>query len=119
MASDLTLKKAQIRPPGANNASATVGPALMKLAGEMFENVISISFANNRFRNIQQVSTMTQFLPSIQNLSLENNVITSFSGLDAICGAGKLKHLRELVLRGNPLKESEIKQRGDNRGYVR
>ncbi|KAI7857922.1 hypothetical protein BDC45DRAFT_499679 [Circinella umbellata] len=119
MASDTSLKKAQIRPPGANNASPTVGPALMKLAGEMFENVISISFANNRFRNVQQVSTMTQFLPSIRNLSLENNVITSFSGLDAICGSGKLKHLRELVLRGNPLKESEVKQRGDNRGYVR
>ncbi|KAI9264342.1 hypothetical protein BDA99DRAFT_509076 [Phascolomyces articulosus] len=119
MASDPILKKAKIRPPGANNASATVGPALMKLAGEMFEHVISISFNNNRFRNVQQVSTMTQFLPSIQNLSLENNVITSFSGLDAICGTGKLKYLRELILRGNPVKDSEIKQRGDDRGYVR
>ncbi|KAI9474847.1 hypothetical protein BDB00DRAFT_860212 [Zychaea mexicana] len=119
MASDPTLKKAQIRPPGANNASATVGPALMKLAGEMFENVVSISFAKNRFRNVQQISTLTQFLPSIQNLSLEDNVITSFSGLDAICGAGKLKHLREIILRGNPVRESEYKQRGDGRGYIR
>ena len=119
MASDPTLKKAQIRPPGATSASATVGPAMMKLAGEMFENVVSVSFAKNRFRNVQQISTITQFIPSVQNLSFEDNVITSFSGLDAICGAGKLKHLRELILRGNPLKESEFKQRGDDRGYIR
>ncbi|KAI8145893.1 hypothetical protein BJV82DRAFT_602653 [Fennellomyces sp. T-0311] len=119
MASDPVLKKAQIRPPGATHASATVGPALMKLAGEMFQGVVSISFARNRFRNVQQISTLTQFIPSVQNLSLEDNVITSFAGLDALCGAGKLKHLRELILRGNPVKDSEIKQRGDERGYIR
>lgn len=34
-------------------------------------------------------------------------------------GTGKLKYLRELLLLGNPLRESEIKQRGNDRGYIR
>lgn len=61
---------------------------------------------------------MTQFLPHIQNLSLEENRITSLAALDAISGPGKFKHLRELVLQGNPVCEKELKQ-GQERGYVK
>ncbi|KAF7721536.1 nuclear mRNA export, poly(A)+RNA binding protein [Apophysomyces ossiformis] len=119
MSSDPILKKAGIKPPGAPGATAVVGPAMMKLAGEMFEDIVTISFRQNWLKNVQQISTITQFLPNLQNLSLQDNQIQSFEGIDALSGTGKLKCLRELLLLGNPLRESEIKQRGNDRGYVR
>ncbi|ORX41934.1 NTF2-like protein [Hesseltinella vesiculosa] len=82
-------------------------PAMMKLAGEMFgDTVVTLSFANNRLLNLQ-------------NLSFQHNLIKSYEGLQAISGTGKLLNLRELVLDDNPLVINEIKQRGHNRGYVR
>lgn len=41
MAADPILKRGSIRPPGASNSNAVVGPVMMKLAGEMFPNVSS------------------------------------------------------------------------------
>ncbi|KAG0165087.1 nuclear mRNA export, poly(A)+RNA binding protein [Apophysomyces sp. BC1034] len=119
MASDPILKKAGIKPPGTSGATAVVGPAMMKLAGEMFEDIVTLSLKKNWMKNVQQISTITQFLPNLQNLSLEDNHIQNFEGIDALSGTGKLKYLRELVLLGNPLRESEIKQRGNDRGYIR
>ncbi|KAI8390949.1 uncharacterized protein BYT42DRAFT_175572 [Radiomyces spectabilis] len=119
MASDPILKKGGIRPPGASGATEVVGPAMMKLAGEMFEEVTTISFARNRLRNVQPISVMTQYLPNLQNVSFQDNLIGKYEGIDALSGTGKLKHLREFVLLGNPLRESEIKQRGNDRAYIR
>ncbi|CAO3650402.1 unnamed protein product [Cunninghamella blakesleeana] len=121
MHEDPFLKKHGIKPPGVKGSPAVVGPAMMKLASEMFqeEGVMTVSLANNRLHNVQSISTLAQYLPNIQNLSLQNNLIKNVEGLEAISGTGKLVHLKELVLTGNPLKETEIKQRGDDRGYVR
>ncbi|KAI8086503.1 uncharacterized protein BX664DRAFT_335979 [Halteromyces radiatus] len=120
MYADPILKKNGIRPPGANGASPVVGPALMKLASEMFQNdVITLSFANNRLHNVQSISTVSQYLPHVQNLSLQGNSIKAFEGLEALSGTGKLPHLRELVMGGNPIVESEIKKYGNDRGYLR
>ncbi|KAI8067743.1 hypothetical protein BC940DRAFT_300360 [Gongronella butleri] len=120
MADDAILKKHAIRPPGDKAASAVVGPAMMKLAGEMFgDKVVSLSLANNRLLNVQAVSTLAQYLPQLQNLSLQHNLIKAYEGLEAISGTGKLLHLRELVLDGNPLVTNELKQRGHTRAYVR
>ncbi|CDS04204.1 hypothetical protein LRAMOSA07159 [Lichtheimia ramosa] len=118
MGADPILKNHAIRPPGDSRANEFVGPAMMKLAGEMFPNTVSITFARNTLKNLQSISTMTQFLPHIQNLSLEENRITSLAALDAISGPGKFKHLRELVLQGNPVCEKELKQ-GQERGYIK
>ncbi|CAO3652950.1 unnamed protein product [Cunninghamella echinulata] len=121
MHEDPFLKKNGIKPPGVKGAPSVVGPAMMKLANEMFqqEGVITLSLANNRLHNVQPISTITQYLPNLQNLSLQNNLIKSFDGLEAISGTGKLTQLKELILSGNPLQEHELKQRGDQRGYVR
>ncbi|ORX42179.1 NTF2-like protein [Hesseltinella vesiculosa] len=120
MADDPLLKRHAIRPPGDKAASAVVGPAMMKLAGEMFgDTVVTLSFANNRLLNVQPISTVAQYLPQLQNLSFQHNLIKSYEGLQAISGTGKLLNLRELVLDDNPLVINEIKQRGHNRGYVR
>lgn len=119
MASDPILKKSAIRPPGAPGSNAIVGPAMMKLAGEMFQDIISISFARNHLKNVQQISTLAQYLPNIQNISLSDNLIKEYEGLEALSGTGKLKNLRELYLVGNPLRESEFKQRNSDRAYIR
>ncbi|ORE04191.1 NTF2-like protein [Rhizopus microsporus var. microsporus] len=119
MASDPILKKSAIRPPGAPGSNAIVGPAMMKLAGEMFQDILSISFARNHLKNVQQISTLAQYLPNIQNISLSDNLIKEYEGLEAISGTGKLKNLRELYLVGNPLRESEFKQRNSDRAYIR
>ncbi|KAI9319358.1 hypothetical protein BX666DRAFT_1925479 [Dichotomocladium elegans] len=118
MAEDPILKKHAIRPPGHPKANDFSGPVMMKLAGDMFPTTVSISFARNTLKNVQPISTVAQFLPGIQNLSLEGNRISSFAGLDALAGQGKLKNLRELVLHGNPVYESERK-RGNDRGYIK
>ncbi|CAO3654384.1 unnamed protein product [Mucor fragilis] len=119
MSADPILKKSAIKPPGAPGASASVGPALMKLAGEMFSDVVTISFARNHLKNVQQISTLAQYLPNIQNLSLQENLIKDYDHLEALSGTGKLKCLRELLMAGNPLRENEIKQRGNDRAYIR
>lgn len=119
MSNDPILKKSAIKPPGAPGSNAIVGPAMMKLAGEMFADVVTISFARNHLKNIQQISTLAQYLPNVQNISFQDNLIKEYANLEALSGTGKLKHLRELLMAGNPLRESEMKQRGSDRAYVR
>jgi hypothetical protein len=119
MSSDPILKKSAIKPPGAPGSNATVGPAMMKLAGEMFADVVTISFARNHLKNVQQISTLAQYLPNVQNISFQDNLIKEYANLEALSGTGKLKYLRELLMAGNALRESEMKQRGNDRAYVR
>lgn len=119
MHSDPILKKSAIKPPGSPGSNAIVGPAMMKLAGEMFADIITISFARNHLKNVQQISTLAQYLPNIQNISFQENLFKDYANLEALSGTGKLKHLRELLMAGNPLCEAEIKQRGNNRAYIR
>lgn len=120
MHTDPYLKQKGIRAPGTNGASAVVGPAMMKLASEMFQNdVLTLSLAKNRLHNVQPISTVAQYLPQVQNLSLQDNHIKNYEGLEALSGTGKLPHLRELIMTGNPLVESECKKYGHARGYLR
>ncbi|KAG2195010.1 hypothetical protein INT47_005610 [Mucor saturninus] len=119
MHSDTILKKSAIKPPGSPGSNAIVGPAMMKLAGEMFADIVTISFARNHFKNVQQISTLAQYLPNIQNISFQDNLIKDYANLEALSGTGKLRHLRELLMAGNPLRDAEMKQRGNDRAYVR
>ncbi|CAO3588053.1 unnamed protein product [Absidia cylindrospora] len=120
MHTDPLLKKNGIRTPGTNGASAVIGPAMMKLASEMFhDDVLTLSLANNRLHNVQSVSTVAQYLSQVQNISLQGNNIKAYEGLEALSGTGKLPHLRELIMTGNPLVDSEYKKYGHARGYLR
>lgn len=119
MHSDTILKKSAIKPPGSPGSNAIVGPAMMKLAGEMFADIVTVSFARNHLKNVQQISTLAQYLPNVQNISFQDNQIKDYANLEAMSGTGKLKHLRELLMAGNPLRDSEMKQRGNDRAYVR
>lgn len=119
MSADPILKKSAIKPPGAPGSNVIVGPAMMKLAGEMFAEVVTISFARNHLKNVQQISTLAQYLPNVQNVSFQDNLMKEYANLEALSGTGKLNCLRELVMEGNPLRDHEIKQRGNDRAYVR
>ncbi|KAI9033591.1 hypothetical protein CLU79DRAFT_692572 [Phycomyces nitens] len=118
MAADPILKKASIKPPGVRGSNEFVGPTLMKLASEMFEDIQILSLAENRLVDVRQISSLAQFLPTLKKLSFKDNLISSYESIKPLSGSGKLDHLEELLLTGNPLRESELKQRGNLRGYM-
>ncbi|KAL0073753.1 hypothetical protein F4703DRAFT_1745759 [Phycomyces blakesleeanus] len=118
MAADPILKKAAIRPPGVRGSNEFVGPALIKLAGEMFEDINALSLADNKLVDVRQISTLTQFLPTLKKLSFKDNQIKTYEAIKPLSGSGKLEQLEELLLVGNPLRESELKQRGNLRSYM-
>lgn len=77
--------------------------------------VQTISLANNNIGSGQLLSTLTHYLPRLVNLSLQKNDLKVWRDIDYLSGRkGKLEHLRELILIGNPLRELELKNgRGD------
>lgn len=77
--------------------------------------VQTISLANNKIASGQILSTLAHYLPKLANLSLENNDLKVWRDVDYLSGRrGKLEHLRELIMIGNPLRELELKNgRGD------
>lgn len=70
--------------------------------------VQTLSLAYNAISSAQILSTLAHYLPRLANLSLEGNGLRVWKDLDFISGRkGKLEHLRELVLKGNPVRELE------------
>lgn len=64
--------------------------------------------AYNGISNGAILSTLSHYLPRLANLSLEGNQLKMWKDLDSIAGKrGKLEHLRELILKGNPIRELE------------
>ena len=51
---------------------------------------------------------LAHYLPKLANLSLEGNGLAVWKDLDYLSGRrGKMEHLRELILKGNPIRELE------------
>lgn len=68
----------------------------------------TISLAHNSIQTGLLLSTLSHYLPRLANLSLEGNQLKMWKDLDYIAGKkGKLEHLRELILKGNPIRELE------------
>ncbi|KAI8052834.1 hypothetical protein BDF22DRAFT_685449 [Syncephalis plumigaleata] len=99
---------------GTASKSSHTGPALMKLIKEMFPDVVSISLADNRLVSCHAISTICQYLPELQNLSLQNNLLPNYKSLEQLKGPHKLKKLRELILIGNPVREEAIAHAGND-----
>ena len=56
------------------------------------------------------MSCLAHYLPKLKNLSLESNNLGGWKEIDYISGKrGRLEELRELILKGNPLRELEYK----------
>ncbi len=126
MVEDEILKKHNILPPGVPGSSAREMAVILKLASQLKPEVRScgfladscsytpqiqtISLANNNFESGNYLSYLAHYLPRLSNLSLQNNKLKGWRDLDSISARkGRMHHLRELVLIGNPLREIELK----------
>lgn len=83
-------------------------PALMLVADRKFESaavkrdaVMSVSLGYNNLRDIKVVSSLAATFPELKNLSLEGNLISTWTSLDN--WRHKFRKLEQLVLSGNPI----------------
>ncbi|KDN50615.1 hypothetical protein RSAG8_01113, partial [Rhizoctonia solani AG-8 WAC10335] len=121
MSEDELLKSKNILPPDDENASRQIGPALLKLAGQLQPQPESISFANNNFSNLHSLRMLPTFLPQLKNVSFQNNEIRSWKDLEAIVPheqkhGGAVSSIREIILMGNPVHDLEL-AKGDLTAY--
>lgn len=107
MAEDDFIIKNQLTPPGGSGSGKELA-VIFKLAKELKPEVQTISLAHNGIQTGALLSTLSHYLPRLANLSLEGNHLKMWRDLDHIAGKkGKLEHLRELILKGNPIRELE------------
>ena len=67
-----------------------------------------MSLAHNKLSNGVYFTSLAHYIPGLVNLSLEGNSLRTFRDLDYLSGRkGKLEKLRELILKGNPIREIE------------
>ncbi|CAE6456485.1 unnamed protein product [Rhizoctonia solani] len=121
MADDELLKSKNILPPDDENASRQIGPALLKLAGQLQPQPESISFAHNSFTNLHTLRMLPTFLPQLKNVSFQNNEIRFWRDLEAIIPSeqkhgGAVSSIREIILMGNPVHDQEL-AKGDLTAY--
>lgn len=107
---DEILVKCTVSRSTGSKAAIQEMAVIMKLASKLEPTPTTISLANNNFRNGLYLQTIHRYLPKLANLSLANNALRDFNQLEFISSKkGKLIHLRELVLTGNPLRENLVK----------
>ncbi|KIJ52465.1 hypothetical protein M422DRAFT_43325 [Sphaerobolus stellatus SS14] len=86
--------------------SAKEAAVIFKLASQLKPEVLAMSFAYNDLTTTQPLQTLGHYLPNIRNLSLANNKLRLWKDLDNLSARkGKLLHLKELVLIGNPMRD--------------
>lgn len=68
----------------------------------MLFQVVTISFARNKLWSFQPLNKLPTIFPDLQNLSLQENDINKFKGMDSLSNKN-LPRLTELVLLGNPI----------------
>ena len=110
MSEDAVVKKYRLNPPGSPGATGKEGATIFKLASQLKPEPVTISLANNGFTSSIHLATLQHYLPSIRNLSLENNELKTFRDIETFSSRkGRLLKLRELILVGNPVRENEYK----------
>ncbi|KAI8903499.1 hypothetical protein EDD86DRAFT_173650, partial [Gorgonomyces haynaldii] len=100
----------------AHSKHSKFGPVLCKAIQELCPGVETISFEDNELVHLGHLSTLSQRVPNLVNLSLKNNKIHTLNDLQPINGK-EFTHLRELLLVGNPLREKEIGKTGSDLTY--
>ncbi|KAJ7116498.1 hypothetical protein C8R44DRAFT_674886 [Mycena epipterygia] len=118
MAQDDLLRRYNLLAPGAGGGTAREAGVIFKLAARLKPPVETVSLANNGLTG-QHLTFIDKYLPRVAHLSLQNNNLRLWKDLDPICSRReKLLNLRELVLMGNPLRETEY-QTGNSARYKR
>ncbi|KAG2181288.1 hypothetical protein INT43_008871 [Umbelopsis isabellina] len=118
IADDAVLQDAGIEIPGSEDSNK-VGGALMKLAGEMFPDVITISFARNQISKLKPYSLIAKYIPNVQHISFQHNKITNVAQLGFLGASGKLPKLKELILSDNPFRDKLIEKDPTGATYVK
>lgn len=86
---------------GSISVTSKFFPALMKVAGDLKLDVVSIDLSNNELQDLQTLTSMAQTFPKLQNLSLQNNQFSRIKVFET--WRHKLNFLRELILFNNPI----------------
>lgn len=121
MVEDDVVKKYNLTPPG-SGGTARDAAVIFKLASQLtpevsfsylyftlyqFLQVQTLSLARNNLTG-QHLSFLSRYLPRLANLSLQDNNLRVWKDLDLISARKeRLLHLRELILIGNPVRETE------------
>ncbi|KAK7690835.1 hypothetical protein QCA50_005936 [Cerrena zonata] len=113
-ASDAFLRENRMTPIG-SGASSRESAVIFKIISQLQPVPQTLSLANNKIPTGHSLSTLSHYLPDLQNLSIEGNGLKTWRDLDCIAGRRtKLTKLRELILTGNPIRDMEYKNgRGD------
>jgi nuclear RNA export factor len=110
MEHDQFLIDNKIPTPSSTTSASREVSAIFKLASQLDPVPLTISLANNKLRNGHCLVSLHRYLPKLANLSLANNNLREYKDLDYISAKrGKLLHLRELLLLGNPVRENHVK----------
>ncbi|KAF8731470.1 hypothetical protein AX14_004833 [Amanita brunnescens Koide BX004] len=106
MVEDDVVKKYNLTPPG-SGGTARDAAVIFKLASQLTPEVQTLSLARNNLTG-QHLSFLSRYLPRLANLSLQDNNLRVWKDLDLISARKeRLLHLRELILIGNPVRETE------------
>ncbi|CAI5755942.1 unnamed protein product [Candida verbasci] len=76
-------------------------PALFKVANDLSLEVISIDLSNNELSELNQLVSLPQSFPKLQNLSFQNNQFNRIKVFET--WKNKLNNLRELIIFDNPI----------------
>ncbi|KAF9532494.1 hypothetical protein CPB83DRAFT_903528 [Crepidotus variabilis] len=108
MLEDEVVKKYNLNPPG-NGGTGRDAAVIFKLAGQLKPEVETLSLANNKLTGMLLIQ-LGRYLPSLLNLSVQNNSIRDKKELGMFIGTkDKFTKLRELVLVGNPVHDAALK----------
>ncbi|KAJ2821013.1 nuclear mRNA export, poly(A)+RNA binding protein, partial [Coemansia sp. 'formosensis'] len=95
--------------------------AILVIAAQIYPGLVTISFADNGLRSLKPMVDLGVHFPGLRNLSLMNNMISDFRELDCLSSAGStapLSQLAELIMIGNPARETELAQPSGGLSYV-
>ncbi|PCH42285.1 NTF2-like protein [Wolfiporia cocos MD-104 SS10] len=114
IAEDEFVKRHRLAVSASRGGSGKELAVMFKLASVLSPEVQTVSLANNNISNGSVLSRLSHYLPKVLNLSLEGNKISQWRDLDCIAGKRtKLQNLRELILTGNPICETEYQHDRD------
>ncbi|SAM00465.1 hypothetical protein [Absidia glauca] len=89
-------------PPTSHSITLVISKLLNEANINYGNAVVTISFARNKLWSFQPLNKLPLIFPDLQNLSLQENDINKFKGIDSLSNKN-LPRLTELVLLGNPI----------------
>ncbi|KAI8339956.1 hypothetical protein BC941DRAFT_419015 [Chlamydoabsidia padenii] len=89
-------------PPTSHSVTLVISKLLNEASLNYGNAVVTLSFARNKLWSFQPLNKLPSIFPGLKNLSLQENDINKFKGIDSL-SSQNLPQLTELVLLGNPI----------------